>query len=247
MTIERQPMPIIIGAPRSGTTLLRLMLDAHSNLAIPPETGFLPAATRFRRRASNENTFFHLVRTFPRDAPTWRDFSLDDEEFLRELRRIQPFDVAEGTRTFYRLYAHRHGKARYGDKTPFYSRHIGLIERMLPEAHFIHIIRDGRDVVRSIKKMWFAPTGDLGALALKWKRFVRGARSAGARCPAYMEVRYEELVCCPRPVVQKVCDFLALPLESSMLRYWERANERLKEHGTLYRSDGRVVVTQEQR
>jgi Sulfotransferase family len=79
------PMPFVIGAPRSGTTLLRFMLDAHPELAIPPETGFLALGDHLdaaltsgeeRRRA-----FFALVTSFPPDAPGWRDFGIAEDRF----------------------------------------------------------------------------------------------------------------------------------------------------------------------
>lgn len=75
-----------------------------------------------------------------------------------------PALLAEGVRLFYRLYARRHGKARWGDKTLLYRLHLTEIEKILPEAHFIHSIRDGRDVALSLREVWFAPSQDISAL-----------------------------------------------------------------------------------
>ena len=81
------------------------------------------------------------------NAPvTWPDFGMTAEDLRDELTRIRPLNVADGFRAFYRLYAERSGKSRWGDKTPDYVLHISDIAETLPEAHFIHIIRDRRDV-----------------------------------------------------------------------------------------------------
>jgi hypothetical protein len=242
------PMPFLVGAPRSGTTLLRFMLDAHPALAIPPETGFLAGAAELVSDACDaRERLFRLVTTSPPAAPSWPDFGLDSNEFRQRLGAIEPFDIAEGFRAFYRMYAERQGKPRYGDKTPGYCEHIGVIERILPESRFVHIIRDGRDTALSLRPLWFAPGRDMKTLALFWRQRVESGRAAGARARAYLEVRYENLVRDPRSVLEPVCAFLELDFDPAMLRYWERTPERLKEHRTRYLLDGSVAVTHEQR
>lgn len=241
-------MPIIVGAPRSGTTLLRFMLDSHPMLAIPPETGFLPPAWELKRtRRASPEALFDLVTTFPGDTPFWRDYNLDASEFQKELRSIQPFDVAAGVRVFYRLYAGRFNKTRFGDKTPLYCEHMPCIGDLLPEAHFVHIIRDGRDAVLSLRPLWFAPGRDITTLALYWKRMVRAGRAAASEAPAYMEVRYEDLVREPREQLEAVCRFVGLSFHSDLLHYWERTPERLREHKARVRPDGTEQVSHGER
>ncbi|HYR89121.1 MAG TPA: sulfotransferase [Terriglobia bacterium] len=241
-------MPFFLGAPRSGTTLLRFMVDAHSCIAIPPETGFLSAAASLRsNRIEAREELYRVVTTFPSEAPNWDDFGVDAEEFWTELQGIIPFDLSEGFRTFYRLYARHQNKPRYGDKTPMYCEHIRLIEKVLPEAHFIHIIRDGRDAALSLRRMWFAPANDIQTLAQYWRRLVENARKAGRLSRRYLEVRYEDLIWNPQPALEKICRFLELDFEPAMLRYWERTPERLREHKTRRRSNGNVLVTHEER
>ncbi len=243
-----EPMPIIVGVPRSGTTLLRFMLESHPRMAIPPETGFLACiANSDTGGAYDRHALFRIVTGFPPEAPGWHDFGIDAEQYWGELQRIEPFTAAEGVRAFYRLYAERQRKPRYGEKTPGYCEHISVIGRMLPEARFVHIIRDGRDVALSLRPMWFAPGRDMRTLATYWLRLVRHAREAGCRSPAYMEIRYEELVTNPRPVLERLCGFLRLDFHPVMLRYWERTPGRLKEHGARLRPDRSIVVTHEQR
>lgn len=242
------PMPIVVGAPRSGTTLLRLMLDAHPALAIPPETGFLRDAARLAAGdASARGALFASITQHPPEAPNWPDFGLEAAALHAALAAIDTFDVAEGVRAFYRLYAARFGKARYGDKTPLYCLHLPEIEALLPEAHFIHLVRDGRDVALSLRENWFAPARDLAGLARHWTQWVSRARSDGAERRRYLEVRYEELVEKPQTVLERICAFLALPFDAAMLRHHERAAERLAEHGERLRSDGSVALSKTER
>jgi hypothetical protein len=240
-------MPVIVGAPRSGTTLLRFMLDAHPQLAIPPETAFLRLAPELVERRVTGEEFAQTIIGFPESAPAWADFGIDEYEFRSALGRLSPFTVADGFRSFYRLYAARFGKSRWGDKTPLYCKAIGPIRDILPEARFIHIIRDGRDAALSLRRMWFSPGEDVEAQAQYWRECVSSARDAGLGRSDYLEVRYEELVEQPVRTLKEVCRFIALEFDDGMLGYHRRAPERLQEHGTRLRADGTPLVTREQR
>ena len=241
------PMPFIVGVPRSGTTLLRLMLDTHPLLAIPPETGFLAKPLSWLRFFSSREAVFRMVTQLPFKTGPWRDFGLDAYEFSHELQRIKPFNLSEGFRAFYRLYARNQNKPRCGDKTPLYCRHMAKIEALLPEAHFIHIIRDGRDVALSLRPMWFSPGQDVQTLATYWSNLVQQTRADSAKCAAYLEIRYEELIANSESSLKTICNFLELDFAPAMLRYWERSRDRLREHKSRRGISGRIVVTQEQR
>ena len=223
------------------------MLDAHPSLAILPETGFLAVPPRWRKLIATREGLFRFVTRLPFKTGAWQDFGLQAREFREELRSIRPFDLSEGLRAFYRLYARKQNKTFYGDKTPLYCEHVRSIGKLLPEAHFVHLIRDGRDVALSLRTMWFAPAQDIQTLALYWRRLVQSAREAGRDSRAYMEMRYEDLIADPQSTLHSVCGFLGLEFDPVMLRYWENAAERLKEHGPRRRMDGRVVVSHEQR
>src|SRR5262249_29178295 len=148
---DRSPVPFIVGAARSGTTLLRLMLDAHPDLAIPAETNFIPRIIKETQESTNpREQFYHSLVSLE----YWDDFALDRETLRERLATIRPFDVADGVRCFFEIYAERQGKPRWGDKTPMYLRHMTVIQDVLPEARFIHLIRDGRDVALSNKALW---------------------------------------------------------------------------------------------
>ena len=241
-------MPIIVGSPRSGTTLLRFMLDSHPQLAIPPETDFLSLGPKFRGRGDKlRKNFVRTLMNSPSQTPTWPDFEITEEAFWLTLTQIEPFTIAEGYRAFYRLYAERFGKARWGDKTPLYCLALDSIRTVIPEARFVHIIRDGRDVALSLRRMWFSPGWEIETQADYWRQCVTAARLAGVGHPDYMEVRYEELILNTRETLEAICTFIALEYDDAMLSYYNRTPERLKEHKGRFLPNGTTLISQDQR
>lgn len=241
-------MPIIVGSPRSGTTLLRLMLDAHPQLAIPPETGFIAALARLRGNEDQVRAAF--IAAVVREhgfGGNWPDFHLDAGHFVDQLAAIRPFDVGLGLRLFYRLYAERFGKPRWGDKTPLYCRQLDVVHRLLPEAHFIHLIRDGRDAALSLRRQWFSPGPLIEHQAWHWRRNIEAARRLSTRVPHYLELRYEALLTEPEASLRRLCAYLALDFDAAMLRHWERAPARIAEHAPRRAADGRVLLDTGQR
>jgi len=225
------PTPVIVGVPRSGTTLLRLMLDSHPRLAVPPETGWLAAVDPSDRA---DALIARIV-----SAPQWPDFHLSREALEAAVRGVRPFRIGDGVRAFYRLYAARFGKDRWGEKTPDYGPRMEAIERLLPEARFIHLVRDGRDVAASVRHLWFRPGDTMEEIARDWCGRIRATRAQRVR--HMLEVRYEELVREPEAVLRRICSFVELPFDGAMLDYHRRAPERLAEH------EARPQVTKEQR
>ncbi len=210
------PLPMVVGVGRSGTTLLRLMLDAHPGLAIPAETGFLvPVAALAGSGDEAREELFRTATSFP----NWPDLAVPVELFRAELDRLEPFTLTAGCRCFYHLYARLHGKPRAGDKTPPYALHLGAIHALLPEARFVHIVRDGRDVARSFRGLWFSPGDEIETLARTWRDTILTARRLAERVPHYLEVRYEDLIREPETVLRRVCAFAELPFHPATLDY----------------------------
>jgi hypothetical protein len=218
------PAPFVVGVPRSGTTLLRLMLDAHPELAIPPETHFIPAVIRAVRRDRSADQVAHAMTKHRR----WADFGLDADELRERVRALDPLEAGPALRAFYEMYAAGQGKPRWGDKTPGYATRMRRIQRALPEARFVHVIRDGRDVVVSRNRRSRDPL-PADVAARRWKRRVISTRRRAEGVEHYIEVRYEELVGEPEATLRRVCAFVELPFGEAMLRYHERAAERLAE------------------
>lgn len=238
------PFPVIVGVARSGTTLLRLMLDAHTQLSIPPETGWLVEASALPESGwAARDALFRLIRS----APSWPDFHLEPAALAAALAGCEPFTRTAGVQAFYRLYGARFGKPRGGDATPGYLLQMEAVERAVPEARFVHVIRDGRDVALSLRGLGCAPGRSMQDLARDWCRRVHAGRSQGARAGQYLEVRFEDLVTSPVAALRRVAAFLDLPYEAGLERYHLRSGERLQELEEQRDRDGRLLATKEQR
>jgi Sulfotransferase family len=220
--------PFIIGAPRSGTTLLRFMLDAHPMLAIPAETGFIPLSIPTWLGSHFQKKWFYFYLTRPRSA--WDDFGLARDVFWNELQLLKPFTISEGLRAFYRLYAAKFDKPLWGDKTPRYTLQLNEIRVLLPEVKFIHLIRDGRDAMISLRHQWFSPGQSVSTQAQFWLHQVQTARTHGLGHDDYLEVHYKKLILEPRAQLLRICQFLGLEYSDTMLEYAQHAKLRLSEH-----------------
>ncbi|HEX2052651.1 MAG TPA: sulfotransferase [Actinomycetota bacterium] len=189
------PPIFIVGCQRSGTTLLRLMLDSHPNISCGPETRFLEGLSKLAGEASAR-----LARYgFPEDY--W------DRK------------VAEFVDSFQRDYAARRGRKRWADKTPRYALSLDYINRLFPDCLVVHVIRDGRDVVASHLARWGYWSG-LKAIQ-KWPQYVRTARRTGNSLPAgrYREVRYEDLVAETERTMRDLLEFVGEPWDPQVLDY----------------------------
>jgi hypothetical protein len=236
------PAPFVVGVGRSGTTLLRLMLDAHPQLAIPPETHFVnPLIQASGRLRFNPRL---ATRAIVRDERRrWNDFGVAEDDLLERLEAIEPFNTTDALRAFYLLYASKHGKPRWGDKTPDYIRKMKKIQKTLPEARFIHVIRDGRDAGLSqnarIAKRGKDPVPPR-EMARRWRKRIIKSRIDAEEVEHYIEVRYEDLISDTDGVLRRVCEHVGLDYDPAMLRYYERAEERLQEMaGALPAKKGR--------
>jgi Sulfotransferase family len=226
------PAPFVVGLGRSGTTLLRLMLDAHPQLTIPPETHFVSplihASGHLRFDAGRAARLIIEGR-----HRRWPDFGLDPDELRARLRAIPDFNTPDALRVFYRLYASKQGKPRWGDKTPDYVRKMRKIQLALPEARFIHLIRDGRDAglshnARIVRRGVREPL-PAAELARRWVARIDKARESAADLNGYLELRYEDLVTDPEPALRQVCELIELDHDPAMLDYHRHAEERLQE------------------
>lgn len=211
----------VIGCPRSGTTLLTLMLSSHSRIAIPPETRFLLSV--FRRRPQfgdlrlKENRRRLARAVLHKKGTKFRQMGLNDERVRKEIVTGPP-TIGSALSVPYRLYAMDRGKARWGDKRPSYFRHIAVIRALFPRAQIVHIVRDPRDCAGSLKRMRWWRHGTVGAAAT-WVHAIDQASSARRSLPAdaFTELRYEDLVAQPRTELERLCDFLGESFEESML------------------------------
>lgn len=244
------PMPFVVGVGRSGTTLLRLMLDAHPEMAIPPETHFVPALLEaFERPRVNPERALEAIVSYPRSG--WPDSGVEADELLRRFNELRRFNSPDAVRSFYAAYAARHGKQRYGDKTPRYVTRLNRIGRALPEAQFIHVIRDGRDVALSMNRRLVELRGSepvpFRRLGRRWRRRILNARANELVSDRYMEVRYEDLVTDTEASLRRVCEKIELDFDPVMLSYHEGAAERMEEMNRTRERAGRQTLSGEER
>jgi hypothetical protein len=207
------PAPFVVGVGRSGTTLLRMMLDAHPELAVPPETHFvndlLIAGEKIRMSPER------LVKTVVHDRHRrWGDFGIDEEAYLERLQAIPRLNATDAVRAFYELYAKQFGKSRWGDKTPDYVKRVRRIGRALPESRFIHVIRDGRDTAAA--KPGELDPGKALTIGQRWQKKVTSARQQEHLMEHYMEIRYEDLLADTEATLRRVCEFIELPYDPAM-------------------------------
>jgi Sulfotransferase family len=214
----------IVGNDRSGTTMLRLVLDRGPEVAIPPESMFLtdfgsafdagvPADGIAARRLTEQVWNHPKVRLWqlPGDPPPVPP-GLSGQDAFRFIAEA-PFAA----------YAASHGKSRWGDKTPHYVHHVDHLLRIWPRARFVVLVRDGRDVALSLRRMPFGPN-NAWAAAQWWARGVRAGERAQREHPdAVLIVRYEDLVRDPEGTVPRICEFLGLGFTPEMLAL-ERAD-----------------------
>jgi Sulfotransferase family/Glycosyl transferase family 2 len=223
---SHRPFPFIVGVGRSGTTLLRLLLDAHPKIAVTPETHWLRGVVR---KLLADPRDIVGVREEILSEPHWADMGIYDHDLDNIIASHKPERPGDTLRRIYRLYASRHHAERVGDKTPLHNLAMHDIARILPEAHFIHIIRDGRDVALSYRDLWFGPGRDVRAAAMLWMWRIRETRQQAQFLPHYLEVRYEALVSDPEKVLRTIAHFIDLPFDPVQLTAHLRAEERLRE------------------
>jgi hypothetical protein len=227
------PPLVVLGVSRSGTTLLRVILDRSPGIAIPDESFFVPLLARRHGRTVDAERFLDDVARIP----TIRAWGLRPEDVAPRIR--SGMATGEAIAAIFEAYAERAGKPRWGDKTPMYMRHLGMLERLFPDAQYVHLVRDGRDAALSFLEMpegtftrtWAHPTTP-AQFACLWAKEISDARALGRRVGAarYQEVRYEELVGDPEAVVAAICSFAGLPFDSDMLAYADSVDVSEKPH-----------------
>jgi hypothetical protein len=186
----------VIGSPRSGTTLLRLILDSHPRISCGEETHFL------RDLESIVGRNWGLVGTYGLDRGWW----------LERIRALYADFQAEVLA--------RSGKVRWAEKDPTYTLHLDFIEELFPGAVYVHLLRDGHDVVASFRDRWGYRSAARAARG-EWARYVRAAQALGRRLPPerFLELRYEELVADPAAEGQHLFAFLGEDWDPGVLEF----------------------------
>jgi hypothetical protein len=236
----------VVGCPRSGTTMLQLMLHAHPRIALPPENRFVLPAYQRRHRFGDlrDPQRRQRLARWITGTPQFGDLGLDSDRVVDAIVGAPP-TLGSAIGTVFRLYAQRFGKPRWGDKRPAYLRHLPAILRMFPDAQIVNIMRDGRDCVASLKETPWSSSA-LPDLVDNWARSadasLRAARRYGPG--VYHLVHYEDLVADPESHLRELCAFLGEDYDPAMARPDELAAVAVPGYKTWHTLTHRSVTTE---
>lgn len=226
----------VIGSPRSGTTLLRLLLTAHPRLVVPPECGFVvwlqPSFGHWgdkefsdRRKVEHFSEAVYQARKFE----TWGISRRKIEEAILDSSDL---DYGKACEIIYELYAEKQGKKEivWGDKNNFYLHHVKDLKEIYPAARFIHIVRDGRDVACSYREVMSAGSqgkyhprfpSDIDEIASIWSGDVEEVSSAfeSLKEADKYELHYEDLTSAPEREMTALCNWLGVDYSEKMLEF----------------------------
>lgn len=225
----------ILGNPRSGTSLFRLMLNNHPDITVPPECGFSDwLYTKLVGEKFNKATYGKFLEEvfLTRKFETW---GLDFKEVLKIIEKEEPATYQEFVCAIYRSYAVKLGKGEaslIGDKNNYYIDRLESINAMFPECKKVFIVRDGRDVACSYLELRnkkveskYSPVlaDEIEEISSEWSRSVETMLKwveKGAK-----KIKYEELVSNPEGTLADVCDFLGVEYSGGMLNFYKNNDE----------------------
>lgn len=204
----------IVGHPRSGTTLLSVLLDRNTNIAVTPETHFANQLAhmlpKYLDLGAEETVDFLLQKT------RIMDLNLDRDRLLARMNQ-QPLDVPSVFRCVLQEYAVENDKALVIEKSPTHLLCLPQIVSWYPRAKIIWIVRDGRDAVLSLLKVDWA-SSRVWELALQWVRNMKRVLEFEEKHPdSIYRIYYESLLREPQTELVKLHRFIGISFEPSQL------------------------------
>lgn len=210
----------VIGYPRSGTTLLQCMLNAHPQLAVPAETRFVIRNYERRhllgdlRLQANREQLAGLMFTDGRHH--MQDLGLP-EDVVRRAVVDAPGTFGSIVDAVFSEFARANGKLHWGDKHPRYTRHVRMLLDLFPDARIVHLVRDPRDGVESLMRMpWYTRDHHhatwtwalVDDIARRWQRRLGPGR--------FHELSFESLVQDPEAALRPLAAFLGVEFHDDM-------------------------------
>lgn len=235
----------ILANPRSGSSLLRLICDSNENIIVPPESGFLE--WWYKKYSNWEKSWVHseYLAKFIIDLASSKKFEtwdFDSVFFESLVKKIEPSDYSELISLVYYSYAQQQNKniCLWGDKNNYFINKTDIISKIYPNAKYIHLIRDGRDVAVSYKniqklnsKSQYKPVlpASILEIANEWVENINKVNVflESIKRSNQLVIRYEDLVMKTEEISQKISEFLDVPYDSKMLLYYEKNNKNNSE------------------
>ena len=224
----------VIGYKRSGTTVFRLMLNAHDELFIPTESEYIQRAPKvLGKRVFQTEDIDELLKNLPHGS---FDLFMDREMMRPYLETALPGDVSVVIAALYQACAEQleNPGARWGDKKPQHWQFVDGLTRWYPDAQFIHICRDPRDVIASIEQHLSDQVKGRGLLpahiisAWHWNYVIKQMQRASERLPEtrFTQVRYEDLMADTESELRRLCGFLEVPFMEQMTQFQDQAKDK---------------------
>jgi len=224
------PIFFIIGRARSGTTLVKALLDAHPNVVVPVECAFL--LNLYSKYGKKKYWTDALLKEFIKDLsnePAYKLMQIDQAGLEQKLASCA------GENTYANICMQVYGSCQsfypkeeiklLGDKNPAYSLYVEKIREIFPEAKFIHIIRDYRDHIVSMMRVDYE-AHIVSSLAYRWKYYNRQIEKTKVAHPdIFYTLKYENFVANTSHYLQEICGFLGIPYEEKMLAYRDKKND----------------------
>ncbi len=220
----------IVGAQRSGTTLLRLILNAHSQIAIPRESVFLMPF--LKKKYLNRFISGSSLKAFG-DYFSSRDefFKSTYSYFFSQLSQRERIMLRDLIDNMFSCYCRSEGKSIWGNKTPSFFRKIDILFALFPDAKFINIIRDGRDVFDSWRKM-DPSKNNVAVVALDWSYKLFRIEKSFKKIPDNnrITIRYEDLLDNPVKMIKSICSIIGVEYECGMLDFYKTSHKHTIPH-----------------
>jgi len=229
LSMENQagiPFFFIIGRPRTGTTLLRSLFDAHPNVRIPWECQFV--LNLYPKYGKLKHWNLETLEHFYSDLLKQWQFSawnIDHDKLQSDLQACAgEMSYAMICQVVYLNHISFYPKEEIrliGDKNHGYTIYTDRLLKLFPDAKFVYILRDYRDTFQSVKNVDFElPV--VSVVVYKWKYFYKKALQAGKKHPgSFYFIRYEDLVTNPEDHLRKICEFLGVPFVPEVFDFYK--------------------------
>lgn len=249
MNEKNKNSPIfIVGCERSGTTMLRLILCSHKNITIPPQTKYIKKL--YKRRflfgdlsiEKNQNTLKDWFYINHNKKTKLIDLDISKNDIQNELE-VAGNTVGAYFASILKLYSQNNNKIRWGDKHPYYIKYLPQLFKLFPDAQVIHIIRDGRDSVSSLKKMPWWKKNSMHAM-LNWQEAIQKGVHAKRKYSSdqFIEIRYEDIIHKPEDSVKLICDFINEEYSDTLLEFQKIADKSIPSYKMDWHSGAKKEI-----